>query len=112
MTGHGARPGIDLGFGHELAALKDARGISFEHLAQQTGYARTYLQDICAGRRGHTWPAQELVDRVAAAFDVEPDHFTITRARAVLEEPTVLDVAYGKVKSVRKLRAKTTGKAA
>lgn len=111
-TGHGASPSIDLSFGSELAALKEQRGVSFEQLAQQTGYARTYLQDLAAGRRGHSWPAQELVDRVAVALGVEPDHFTITKARAILAEPDVVKVAYGKVLNVRRLRARAGGKAA
>lgn len=103
----GKLPDVDLGFGAELSELKEKTGKSFEQLAEETGYTRTYLQDIAAGRRGGRWPARELVEKIAAALGVEPDHFTITKARAVIEEPTVLDVAYSKVKSVRKLRAKT-----
>jgi transcriptional regulator with XRE-family HTH domain len=106
--GRGARPEIDLGFGDELAERKRELGLSFETLAQRAGVSRSYLQDITAHRRGYSWPSQELVDRIAAALGVASDYFTITKARAVLEERQVLDVAYSKVKSVRRLRAKRT----
>jgi transcriptional regulator with XRE-family HTH domain len=106
-SGKGFRPDVDLHFGEEVAARKEELGISFDELAHRAGVSRTYLQDITAGRRGHSWPAQELVDRIAIGLEVDADHFTITKARALLEEPTVIDVAYAKVKNVRKLRAKT-----
>jgi transcriptional regulator with XRE-family HTH domain len=81
-----------LDFGHELDALRRKRGLSWARLAAEANVAQSYLVEISHGRRG--WPSQPIVDAVAAALDVDPDYFTLTRARAVLESPKAIEAGY------------------
>jgi transcriptional regulator with XRE-family HTH domain len=84
-------------FAAELSELRQARGLSFDELTRRSGVSRTYLRDLCSGR-GRGLPSEAIVGRIAAALDVEPDHFRLTRARAVLASPQVIDTVYGKLR--------------
>lgn len=81
-------------FGRELDELRHERGLSFEELARRSGVSATYLKDLAHERRGHGWPSPAIVASIARALDVKPDHFRITRARAILARPKVIDTVY------------------
>jgi transcriptional regulator with XRE-family HTH domain len=82
------------GFGAELAQLRAERGVSWEELARRARVSASYLKDIAAGRRGHAWPHQDIVEAIAAGLEVAPDYFLITRARIVLGDRDAIDTAY------------------
>ena len=83
-------------FAAELSMLQIERGVSWVELAARSGLSRTYLRDLgCA--RGRGIPSEKTVDRIAHALEVGPDHFRITRARALLSSPKVIDTLYAKL---------------
>jgi transcriptional regulator with XRE-family HTH domain len=88
-------------FAGELDELRRQRGVSWEALAQAAGVSRTYLRDLAAARHGQGIPSEAVVERIARALDVEPDHFRLTRARAVIAEPKVIDAVYAKLRARR-----------
>lgn len=85
-------------FGAELLALLEQRQLSLNALSAAAGVNRTYLHDLIHGRRGQRGPSPAMVERIAAALEVEPDHFRITRARAVLNNPKAVDVVYKRLR--------------
>jgi transcriptional regulator with XRE-family HTH domain len=84
-------------FARELTELRKDRGLSWDELAARSEVSRTYLRDLARGR-GSGLPSDPVVRRIAGAFDVAPDHFRITRARAVLASPQVIDAVYTKLR--------------
>lgn len=84
-------------FAAELSALREQHGVTWDELARRSGVSRTYLRYLATGRDGHGLPSERVVELVAAAFEVEPDHFRITRARALLASPRVIDTVYAKL---------------
>lgn len=84
-------------FASELSELRQARGLSWDELAARSGVSRTYLRDLEAGR-GASLPSPRIVGLIAGALEVAPDHFRVTRARAVLASPKVIDTVYGKLR--------------
>lgn len=92
MTGAG-----ELDFGAELDELRQQRGFSWDELARRSNVSATYLKDLAHARRGHGWPSELVVERIAAALDVRPDHFRITRARCILARPKVIDTVYDRL---------------
>jgi transcriptional regulator with XRE-family HTH domain len=81
-------------FAAELVALLGDRGWTWEELARRSGVSRTYLRNLADQRDRHGLPSASVVEKIAGAFDVQPDHFRITRARAVLSSPRAIDVVY------------------
>jgi transcriptional regulator with XRE-family HTH domain len=84
-------------FGHELEQLLVDLEVSVRALSERTGINRTYLSDLIHGRRGQRGPSPTIVERIAAALEVKPDHFRITRARVVLEHPKAVDAVYTRI---------------
>jgi transcriptional regulator with XRE-family HTH domain len=84
-------------FGHELQQLLEKRGISVNAFADQAHISRTYLADLIHGRRGQRGPTADMVARIAAELEVPPDHFRITRVRAVIAHPHAVDAVYKKI---------------
>jgi transcriptional regulator with XRE-family HTH domain len=86
-------------FARELAELKKERGLSWAELGARSGVSIVYLRDLCSGRGGGRGvPSETVVRKIAAALDVEPDHFRLTRARAVLSSPKVIDTVYSRLR--------------
>jgi transcriptional regulator with XRE-family HTH domain len=56
-------------FGRNLKAWRKARGISQEALAEVFGHNRTYIGGFERGERN---PSLKVIERLAAAIDVEP----------------------------------------
>ncbi len=83
-----------LSFGDELDELRVQAGLSWEELARRSQVSATYLKDLAHGRRGQRWPSERVVGQVAAALDVPPERFRLTRARVVLESPAAIDRAF------------------
>jgi transcriptional regulator with XRE-family HTH domain len=59
-------------FAVNLRAARHAKGISQEQLAHEAGVNRTYMSKI---ERGGTWVGLEIIDKLAAALEVEPAEF-------------------------------------
>ena len=68
-------------FGTAVARLMRERGLSYRGLARETGLSAGYLNHLVHGNR--PVPSNEVVERLATALDVEPDHFREFRLRAV-----------------------------
>jgi transcriptional regulator with XRE-family HTH domain len=87
-------------FAAELTELKHAQGLSWDELTARSGVSRTYLRDLSSGR-GRGLPSEKVVQQIAAALEVSPDHFRLTRARAVLASPQVIDTVYSRLRKPR-----------
>lgn len=83
-------------FAAELSALRLERRVSWDDLAARSGVSRTYLRDLSAAR-GRGLPSPIVVERIAVALEVRPDYFRLTRARAVIASPKVIDTVYAKL---------------
>lgn len=89
------------GFGAELTELLEQRGLSLRALALQVGTSHGHLSMVIHGRRGLGQPpTDELVERLAAALEVEPDSFAdYRRKKAVEEYPDAVDRLYRRRKA-------------
>lgn len=87
-------------FARELNELRDERHATWEQIARRAGISRSYLRDIAGGRTGQGVPSERVVVAIAQAFEVAPDHFRITRARAVLASPQAIDAVYARLSRV------------
>jgi transcriptional regulator with XRE-family HTH domain len=83
-------------FADELAELRATEGLSWDDLAARSGVSRTYLRDLSVCR-GRGLPSERIVAKVAAALGVPADHFRLTRARALIGSPKVIDTVYAKI---------------
>jgi transcriptional regulator with XRE-family HTH domain len=85
-----------LEFGPAVGRLMQERGVSYRQLASQTGLSGGYLNHLVHGNRPA--PANDVIERVAAAFAVEPDIFRDYRMRvvweALAERPDLVDALY------------------
>ena len=86
----------DLPFGERLTRLMDAGGVTYRSLAAQSGLSAGYLNHIVHGNR--PVPGNEIIERLAAALDVEPAHFREYRIRFITERldemPDLVDRLY------------------
>jgi transcriptional regulator with XRE-family HTH domain len=81
-------------FGSELDQLRQKRGLSYRQLGERAGCSPTYLVDLARGNRGAR-PSPDLVVRIAAALEVDPDAFACYRQHVVLTRaPHLVDQAY------------------
>jgi transcriptional regulator with XRE-family HTH domain len=82
-----------------LPALMTARKITFRDLATASGISAGYLNHIAHGNR--ETPNDDILGRIAAALDVEPDYFLETRIRAIAmameENPALVNRLYRQV---------------
>jgi transcriptional regulator with XRE-family HTH domain len=56
-------------FGNNVRRIRESRGWSQEELSEQSELHRTYISGIERGTRN---PTLEIVDKIAAALDVNP----------------------------------------
>jgi transcriptional regulator with XRE-family HTH domain len=86
----------DRTFGETLTALMDDRGVTYRSLAAQTGLSAGYLNHIVHGNR--PVPANEIIERLSAALEVEPAYFREYRIRFITERldemPDLVDRLY------------------
>ena len=86
----------DRPFGETLTRLMDDRGVTYRALAAQSGLSAGYLNHIVHGNR--PVPANDVVERLAQALAVEPEHFREYRIRFITERldemPDLVDRLY------------------
>src|SRR5918996_2127212 len=90
-------------FGTTIERLMTETGLTYRGLAAKTGLSAGYLNHLVHGNR--PVPSKEVVERLAAALDVEPEHFREYRLRVIadrLEEmPDLLDRLYQRLNALR-----------
>lgn len=83
-------------FGRTLAGLMAERGVTFRGLADQTDLSAGYLNHLVHGNR--PVPSNDVVERLARALDVDPEHFLEYRLRVITERlermPDLIDRLY------------------
>ena len=72
---------VPFGEGVETAMRK--KGISYRSLAETTGLSAGYLNHLVHGNR--PVPSNDVIEGLAAALDVEPEHFREYRIRFITE---------------------------
>jgi transcriptional regulator with XRE-family HTH domain len=88
-------------FGPTLQKLMTERRTTFRSLADRTGLSAGYLNHLVHGNR--PVPSNDVIQRLAKALRVEPEHFREYRIRTITERletmPDLVDRLY------RRLRA-------
>ena len=83
-------------FGETIQVLMAERGTTYRSLAERTGLSAGYLNHLVHGNR--PVPSNEIVKALAAALDVEPEHFREYRLRVITERleemPALIDRLY------------------
>jgi transcriptional regulator with XRE-family HTH domain len=83
-------------FGVTIERLMAERGLTYRGLAAKTKLSAGYLNHLVHGNR--PVPSKEVVERLAGALGVEPEHFREYRLRVIadrLEEmPDLVDRLY------------------
>ena len=79
-------------FGRTIERLMTETGLTYRGLAAKTGLSAGYLNHLVHGNR--PVPSKEVVERLAAALDVEPEHFREYRLRVITDRlETMPDLA-------------------
>jgi transcriptional regulator with XRE-family HTH domain len=88
-------------FGATVERLMNERGITYRGLADLTELSAGYLNHLVHGNR--PVPSNDVVERLAAALGVEPEHFREYRLRVVTERleamPEMIDRLYRRLES-------------
>ena len=88
-------------FGETVERLMGERGITYRGLADLTGLSAGYLNHLVHGNR--PVPSNDVVERLAEALGVEPEHFREYRLRVVTERlermPELIDRLYRRLES-------------
>jgi transcriptional regulator with XRE-family HTH domain len=83
-------------FGETAVALMDESGITYRGLAVKSDLSAGYLNHIMHGNR--PVPSNDVIERLAEALDVEPEHFLEYRIRRITERleemPDLVDRLY------------------
>ena len=84
------------GFGETVQGLMDEHGVTYRQLATRTGLSAGYLNHLVHGNR--PVPSNDVVERLAEALDVEPEHFREYRLRVITQKletmPDLVDRLY------------------
>jgi transcriptional regulator with XRE-family HTH domain len=76
--------------------LMNEAGITYRALAAKTGLSAGYLNHLVHGNR--PVPSNQVVEQLAGALGVEPDHFREYRVRVITERleamPEMIDRLY------------------
>lgn len=87
-------------FGHTIERLLTETGTTYRALAAQTGLSAGYLNHLVHGNR--PVPSNDVVETLAAALDVEPEHFREYRLRLITERleqmPELVDRLYRRLR--------------
>jgi transcriptional regulator with XRE-family HTH domain len=90
-------------FGETLTALMAEEGVTYRQLAARAGLSAGYLNHMVHGNR--PVPANDVIARLAAALDVEPEHFREYRIRVITERleemPDLVDRLYRRLSEER-----------
>jgi len=83
-------------FGPTMERLMDESGLTYRALASKTRLSAGYLNHVVHGNR--PVPSNDIVERLAAALGVEPEHFLEYRVRTITERlermPELVDRLY------------------
>jgi transcriptional regulator with XRE-family HTH domain len=83
-------------FGPTLERLMSETGVTYRALAQRTKLSAGYLNHLVHGNR--PVPSNDVIERLAAALGVEPEHFLEYRLRVITERleqlPDLVDRLY------------------
>jgi transcriptional regulator with XRE-family HTH domain len=83
-------------FGAAVERLMDETGLTYRALAAKTELSAGYLNHLVHGNR--PVPSNDVIETLAAALDVEPEHFREYRLRVITERleelPELVDRLY------------------
>jgi transcriptional regulator with XRE-family HTH domain len=83
-------------FGPTMERLLGESGLTYRGLASKTGLSAGYLNHVVHGNR--PVPSNDILERLARAFGVEPEHFMEYRLRVITEQlermPELIDRLY------------------
>jgi len=83
-------------FGATVEVLMNEIGVTYRELAARTGLSAGYLNHLVHGNR--PVPSNDVVKTLAAALEVDPEHFREYRLRAITERleamPELIDRLY------------------
>ena len=82
--------------GPTIERLMNETGLTYRALAEKTKLSAGYLNHIVHGNR--PVPADDVIERIAAALGVEPEHFREYRLRLITQKleamPEMVDRLY------------------
>ena len=88
-------------FGPTIERLMDEVGVTYRGLASKTGLSAGYLNHLVHGNR--PVPSNDVIDKLADALGVEPEHFREYRLRVITERlermPAMIDQLYRRLKT-------------
>jgi transcriptional regulator with XRE-family HTH domain len=83
-------------FGPSIERLMADTGLTYRGLAAKTQLSAGYLNHLVHGNR--PVPSKEIVERLAEALDIEPEHFREYRLRVITDRlearPDMIDRLY------------------
>jgi transcriptional regulator with XRE-family HTH domain len=83
-------------FGDAIERLMNETGVTYRGLAAKTDLSAGYLNHLVHGNR--PVPSNDVIERLAGALDVEPDHFREYRLRVITDKlermPDMVDRLY------------------
>ncbi len=83
-------------FGPTLVRLMAETGVTYRALASKSGLSAGYLNHLVHGNR--PVPSNDVIETLANALDVEPEHFREYRIRVITERleamPELVDRLY------------------
>lgn len=87
-------------FGTTIERLMEEVGATYRGLAGKTGLSAGYLNHLVHGNR--PVPSNDVIERLARALGVEPEHFVEYRLRVIMERlerlPATIDRLYRQLK--------------
>jgi transcriptional regulator with XRE-family HTH domain len=88
-------------FGPSVERLMNEQGVTYRGLADRSGLSAGYLNHLVHGNR--PVPSNEVIERLAGALGVEPEHFREYRLRVITERleamPELVDRLYRRLSS-------------
>ena len=88
-------------FGSTIERLMTEQGVTYRGLADKTGLSAGYLNHLVHGNR--PVPSNDVLETLAGALDVEPEHFREYRLRFITERlermPELIDRLYKRLGS-------------
>ena len=83
-------------FGPAVERLMNETGVTYRALAAKTGLSAGYLNHLVHGNR--PVPSNDVVETLAKALDIDPEHFREYRLRVITERlegmPDLVDRLY------------------
>src|SRR5437773_320692 len=91
-------------FGDAIERLMNESGVTYRGLAAKTDLSAGYLNHLVHGNR--PVPSNEVIERLAGALGVEPEHFLEYRLRVITERleklPAMIDRLYKQLSGSRR----------